>query len=264
MIAPPVPSLLWEGEWIPSMQSYGRDTLAEIVYAQRNSIFPEHHVHKFELSLAQHVEEPLGVDLVLISTTYDAWHLVFVEPTQGADVDSLVARVQTITLLRFGVREARYLESCVSSADKERIRPLLNESPRFLVVTDSPRHGWSKQLGTANVEADIMVVEPFRHGDTYILRVNGGYPAPGAHNVVGICHDYTPLANCLEVTWTSDHEPPSVGALVIRYGSVETRWEVLPGQPSHYLIGKDEPRLPVAPPLHLVQESDGRYSFSKP
>ena len=56
-----VPSLLLEGSWIPPIRMYGGETksLADIVYSERDSIFPGYYTAKFELLVAQEWEEPL-------------------------------------------------------------------------------------------------------------------------------------------------------------------------------------------------------------
>ena len=112
-----------------------------------------------------------------------------------ADLDSLTANLRTMSLHYFGGREARYLETEVEGVDKNRVATLVNEQPRFLVITDDPRHDWSERFSAAGVEADIMIIEPFRLGTKYVLRINGKCPRNEATNVVGLCNEHLALGH---------------------------------------------------------------------
>ena len=168
-----VPGLLLEGAWIAPVRIYGGETksLVDIVYSERDNIFPGYFTSKFELLLAQNIEDPLNVDLVLISRNYDAWYLLLVEPSRDADVDSLIANLRTMTLQHFSGREARYLETQLQGLDEDRIEYLINEQPNFLVITDDPRNNWSQRVTAEGIEAEIMIIEPFRVGEGYVLRI---------------------------------------------------------------------------------------------
>ena len=261
-----VPGLLLEGAWIPPVRAYGGTTksLVDIVCAERDNIFPGYYVSKFDLSFAQDLEDPLNVDLVLISGNYDAWHLALVQPSREADVDSLAANLQTMSLQRFGGREGRYLETEMKGLDKDRIASLVNEQPNFLVITDDPRNNWAEQFAKADVRADIMTVEPFRLGRKYVLRINGRCPSYAGDEVVGFCTEYPAMANCLVLAWNSHLSAPDAGQLEVRYGDAVTRWQVFPVESERYLIAEGVFPLPEAPPFELILEADGAYSFRKP
>ena len=261
-----VPGLLLDGAWIPPIRIYGGTTksLVDIVCSERDNIFPGYYVSKFDLSFAQDLEDPLNVDLALISSSYDAWHLALVQPSRDADVDSLAANLKTMSLHRFGVREARYLEKEMEGLDKDRIASLVNDPPNFLVITDDPRNDWLERFSKADVEADIMIIEPFRLGTKYVLRINGKCPRYAADNVVGLCSEYPALSNCLVLTWHSHLKAPEAGELEVRYGDVVTRWQVLPGNPDLYLMAEGTFPLQERPPFQLIREADGAYLFRKP
>ena len=261
-----VPGLLLDGAWIPPIRIYGGTTksLVDIVCSERSNIFPDFVVSKFDLSFAQDLEDPLNVDLVLISSSYDAWYLGLVQPSRDADVDSLIANLQTMTLHRFGVREARYLETEMEGLDKGRIASLVNEQPNFLVITDDPRHDWLERFNEAGVTADIMIIEPFRLGTQYVLRINGKCPRYTAENVVGICSEHPSLNSCLVLAWSSHLTAPDAGELKVKYGDIVTQWQVLPGNPNLHLIAEGVFPLQEKPPFELILEADGTYSFRKP
>ena len=261
-----VPGLLLEGVWVPPVRIYGGGTksLVDIVYSERDNIFPGYYTSKFELSFAQSLEDPLNVDLVLISGNYDAWHLLLVEPSRDADVDSLIANLQTMMSHRFSGREARYLKTEIEGIDEDRIAPLINEQPNFLVVTDDPRNNWSERFAKAGVDAEIMIVEPFRIGERYVLRINGNCPSYAGEKLVGICSEYPSLASCLVLSWNSRQKAPDPGKLEIRYGDAVTQWQVLPGGTERYLISEGVFPLQDRPPFELILEADGTYSFRKP
>ena len=261
-----VPGLLLEGAWIPPVRVYGgvTESLVDIVYSKRKCIFPGYFTSKFELLLAQDLEDPFNVDLVLISRNYDAWYLVLVEPSRDADVESLIANLRTMNLQHFSSREARYLETQVEGLDEDRIAYLVNEQPNFLVITDDPRNNWSQRLAAADVEAEIMIIEPFRVGERYVLRINGNCPSYAGENLVGICEEYPALANCLVLIWNSRLATPEPGELQIRYGDAVTSWQLLPGDAERVLIAESEFPLEEGPPFELILEADGTYSFRKP
>ena len=261
-----VPGLLLDGAWIPPIRVYGGTTksLIDIVCSERDNIFPGYYVSKFDLSFAQALEDPLNVDLVLISSSYDAWYLALVQPSRDADVDSLAANLRTMSLHRFGRREARYLETEMEYLDKDRIISLVNEQPNLLVITDDPRNDWLERFSRADVKADIMIIEPFRLGTKYVLRVNGKSPSYAADTVVGTCDECPALTNCLVLAWNSHLKAPEAGELKVRYGDAVTRWKVLPGKPNLYLIGEGVFPLQEKPPFQLILETDGTYLFRKP
>ena len=219
---------------------------------------------KFDLSFAQDLEDPLNVDLVLISRNYDAWYLALVQPSRDADLDSLTANLRTMSMHHFGGREARYIETEVEGVDKDRVTSLVNEQPSFLVITDDPRNDWSERFSTAGVEADVMIIEPFRLGTKYVLRINGKCPGHAADNVVGLCNEYPALANCLVLVCNSHEMAPEAGPLRVKYGDVVTRWQVLPGNPDLYLIAEGAFPLQEKPPFELILEADGTHTFRKP
>lgn len=261
-----VPGLLLDGAWIPPIRVYGgtNKSLVDIVCSELDVIFPGLVASRFDLSFAQDLEDPLNVDLVLISRNYDAWHLALVQPSRNADLDSLTANLRTMSLHHFGAREARYLETEVEGVDKDRVATLVNEQPRFLVITDDPRNDWSERFSAAGIEADIMIVEPFRLGAKYVLRINGKYPRYDAANVVGLCNEHPTLASCLLLTCNNQELAPEAGELQVKYGDVVTRWEVLPGNPDLYLIAGGVFPLQEQPPFELILEADGTYTFRKP
>ena len=261
-----VPGLLIDGAWIPPIRIYGGTTksLVDIVCSELDNIFPGFVVSRFDLSFAQDLEDPLNVDLVLISNSYDAWYLALVQPSRDADLDSLTANLRTMNMHRFGGREARYLETEVEGLDKERAASLVNEHPNFLVITDDPRNDWSERFNRAGVEADIMVIEPFQLGTKYVLRINGKCPRHAAENVVGLCNDYPSLTNCLVLVCNNHDIAPEAGELKVKYGDVVTQWQVLPGHPDLYLIAEGPFPLQEKPPFELILETDGTYTFRKP
>ena len=238
--------------------------MVDIVYSERDSIFPGYYIAKFELSLAHDFEDPLNVDLVLISSDYDTWYLMLIEPSRDADVDSLIANLQAMTLYHFGGREALYLETEIEGIDVDRVASLVNEQPNFLVVTDDPRNNWSKRIAQAGVEAEVMIVEPFQVGEEYVIRINGKCPSYASENLIGICNEHPILPSCMVLTPSNPLQSPEQSELEIRYGDTVTRWQVSPGHSERYLISEGDFPLPERPPFELVVDAYGTYSFRKP
>ena len=265
MTTPTVPGLLLEGAWIPPVRLYGGATksLVDIVCSQRDNIFPGYYVSTFDLSFAQDLEDPLNVDLVLISSNYKAWYLLLVEPSRDADVDSLVANLQTMELHGFGGREARYLQRQIKELDGDRLALLVNDSPRFLVVTDDPRTRWSERFAEANLGANVMIIEPFRYANKYVLRINGKSPSYSVDTVVGTCEEHPTLPRCLVLRWHGSLPAPTPGDLEIGYGNDMTEWELLQGNPELLLIPAGSFALQEQPPFDLICEMDGTFSLSK-
>ena len=261
-----VPGLLLDGAWIPPIRVYGGATksLVDIVCSEVDSIFPGFLASRFDLSFAQELEDPLNVDLVLISKDYDAWYLVLVQPSRDADLDSLTANLRTMSMHQFGGREARYLETQVEGVDIDRVSALVNEQPKLLVITDDPRNDWSARFSTTGVEADIMIIEPFQLGAKYVLRVNGKCPRYVADNVVGLCNEHPGLANCLVLVCNNLEMAPDEGELKVKYGDVVTRWQVLPGSSDLFLVAKGAFPLQEKPPFEMILEADGTHTFRKP
>ena len=191
------------------------------------------------------------------------WCLLWVEPSKDVDLESLDAILQTVSLQRFGSREALYLEKQIAEVDGHRLAVLIEEQPLLVVVTDDPHNNWSERLRKADCDVSIMTVEPFQHGENYVLRVNGSYPSDIGATVVGTCNDYPSLPTSLVVTWCSGLPRPEPSVLEISYGGTVTRWQVLHGNPDLVLIPNGSSPLQEEPPFELLQETDGRYSTQK-
>ena len=262
-----VPGLLLDGDCVPPLRTYGGGTenLIDIVYAERECIFPGYRTVKFDLTFAHDFEEPLNADLSLIPETYDVWYLLLVEPSNDTDIDSLIANLKSISLHSFGLREARYLARTATDLDPSRIASLAHEQPNVLVITDDPRIDWSQRFTEAGIEAEIMIVEPFKVGDGYVIRVNGAYPSRRRDDLVGNCTEYPNLQNCLFLTSVGRFTPPEDGVLTIMYGSTMTRWQVLPGpgDAEYYLISEGDFPLQQNPPFELIVGENGVYAFGK-
>ena len=260
-----VPSLLLEGSWISPIHMHGGETksLVDIIYSERDNIFPGYYTARFELLLAQDWENPLNVNLVLISNKYNAWCLLLVEPSKDVDLESLEANLQTVSMQRFGSREALYLERQIAMIDGSRLALLMEEQPHLVVITDDPHNKWSEKFSKFDFQVSVMTVEPFQHGDNYVLRVNGSYPNREGATVVGICNDYPSLPTSLMVTWCSTLPRPEAGALEITYGGKPTHWQVWHGNPDLVLVPLGSSPLREKPPFELFQEMDGGYSLRK-
>ena len=264
MATPCVPGLLLDGEWIPPVRLYGRGVpnLAEILLAQGNLIFPRHHMFPFELALFRDRYTSGYVDLALVSEDYSAWFLIFVAPNKTTNLEYLRAQLEVARLNLFGYREAQYVSQQLGESDEARIEIMVADGPRFVVVTDEPRHGWDEEF--RGFEVDIMVVEPFRVGEGFVFRVNGDHPIQTWPDVMGTCHRYSNLAGCLVVTWTDPDDSLPKGNLQLKYGEAMTNWVLTQGGSSWYLI-PDAERFPLDedPPFEIVRILDGAYAIRK-
>ena len=260
-----IPSLVLEGSWIPPIRIYGGVTksLTEIVYSESATIFPGYYTALFDLLLSDDLEEPFNVDLVLISSNYDVWYLLLVEPSKDADIDSLKANLETVALQRFSTREALYLEKQIAALDSGRLALLIEEQPRLVVVTDDPHNKWSERFAAVDFDVTVMTVEAFQYGDKYVLRINGSYPNPITGTVVGMCSEYPSLPTGMVVKWSSVLPRPEPGSFEIRYGGILTRWQLWHGNPDLIIVPDSSSPLRDKPPFELVQEMGGSYSFRK-
>ena len=266
MTAIRVPGLLLNGNWVPPIRDYGGSgtwSLTEIVYSERKNIFPEHYVSRFDLLLAQDMEEPFTADIAVVSRDLQVWHLLFVEASRHADLDSLVAKLRTVQVLQFETRVAWHLKEHIDELDSEKALRVLRRPPKLVVVTDDPRNDWDSRLSKSQVIAEVMTVEPFPHGESYVLRVNGHNPAYSAARVVATCVEHESYSNCLKLTWreTVPPLPPSFISLV--YGEITTEWELCQGNHNWLLFPQGTFPLKDSPPFEIVESADGTYSIRK-
>ena len=260
-----VPGLLLDGQWIPPIRSYGGTApqLAEIIISAGRQIFPSYHVSRFDLTLGEDLEEPVAVDLALVSKALDAWYLALVEPAGNADLESLISRLGTAYGHPFGVREASELVRQIDEVTVEEARVLVHNNPRLIVLTDDPRHNWTDRLTSSNVRTDVMIVEPFRYLDSYVIRVNGQSPTEIGMDVIATCIPHPLLSNCLIVTWRRPITIPPTGALSLKYGHVDTEWDLLQGDGKWQLQPRGPFPLQEDPPFEIVQSSDGGVSIRR-
>ena len=266
-----VPGLLLCGNWIPPVRTYeesGISSLTEIILSERDKIFPGYYVSEFDLTLGPDseepdLEEPEKADVALVAQDYQAWYLLFVEASRNADVDSLATRLKAANLHDFGGREALYLRTKHEGLDLDQTRSLLQHPPRFVVVTDDPRHNWNDLLFKSDIKGDIMIVEPFIHDEKYVLRLNGETPPQIGINVVATCTVHTTIANCLEVNWNNPNFAPQAGSFSMKYGNVMTEWILYHGNPESVLVCSDSFPLRESPPFDIIEAPDGSYSIRK-
>lgn len=260
-----VPGLLLNGEWLPPMRSHnGRATsLADVILSASGHLFPNHFASEFELTLAQNLEDPVSADLALVSKDLQAWYLLFIEPSRNADVESLIARLQIAKLHQFGVREAGELKRHIDGLDPAQLRLLVYESPTLVVITDDPRQYWRDKLAAAGIDVDVMTVEPFSYGDSYVIRVNGDNPVRANNSVIGTCVGHPTFASCLLVTWYDSSRIPQLGVITLKYGDLDSEWELLQGGSSWQLHARGSFPVSESPPFDIVASTDGSLLIRK-
>ena len=263
MSVPPVPGLLLNGEWVPPVRSYvGRGhSLPEIILHVKDDLFPNFYVSNFGLPLAQDLEEPITVDLVLVAKDSTAWCFLFVVPSKTVHMESLIARLQTASELVFDVREARELARNIDDLELEQAQAVVGDSPKLMVVTDDPRNDWYSQLASSDIDCDVMVVEPFYSGEQYIIRVNGDAPVQSPAGVVATCTGHELIANCLFVHWNDTSEIPPEGPIVLRYGEVDTDWVLFHAGPIWQLQPTGPFPLRESESYELVKGQDEPWSI---
>lgn len=259
MTVPHIPGLLLNGEWIPPIRAYDATghSLAEIIQQSGDDMFPGHYLASFDLLLARDLEDPVSVDLALVSKNLGAWYLLFVVPSRNANMESLVARLQSARKHEFGVREAQEIARQIDGLDLQETLPLLRNSPDLVVVTDDPRHNWSERLAASRVETSVMIVEPFLRGGRYVFRVNGDAPKEMGLNVIATCEYHPTIPNCLEVNWNNPNSIPQPGTITLRYRDVDTEWNLLHGVPRWQLQATGPFPLSDSPPFEIVEGTDG-------
>lgn len=260
-----IPGLLLNGEWIPPIRSYGGTvpSLADIIISESSSLFPSHYVSRFDLALGQHFGDAAYVDIALVEKDFEAWYLLFVEPTINADLDSLAARIETVNSHPFGIREARELATQIDELALDEARVLVHDSPRLLVVTDNPRQNWDAELKSRNVIADVMTIEPFRCAGKFVIRLNGEAPSEFEGNVIGVCVFHPVVPNCLVVDWTRPNAIPPLGVVNLKYGGDCTEWDLVQSSSTWQLQPTGPFPLLDSPPFEIVQAPDKSLSIRK-
>ena len=263
MIVPQIPGLLMKGEWIPPLRAYGATgySLAEIIQQSGDDMFPSHYLASFDLFLARDMEDPVSVDLALVSKDLRAWYLLFVVPSRNADMESLVARLQSAKAHLFSVREAQELARHIDALDIRDTLNVIRNTPNLVVVTDDPRLDWSERLAAFRVETSVMIVEPFPFDGHYVFRVNGDAPSETGLNVIAACEYHPTIPNCLEVYWNNPSSIPPPGLITLRYGDVDMEWHLLRGVPRWQLQPTGPFPLPDSPPFEIVESGDGPLIF---
>ena len=259
MTVPQIPGLLLNGEWIPPLRAYGATghSLAEIIQQSGDDMFPSHYLASFDLFLARDMEDPVRVDLALVSKDLGAWYLLFVVPSRNVDMESLVARLQSASQHLFSVREAQELARQIDELGIRETLAVIRNSPNLVVVTDDPRHNWSERLAASRVETSVMIVEPFPFDGRYVFRVNGDAPNEMGLNVIATCEFHPTIPNCLEVNWNNPNSIPPPGIITLRYGDVDTEWNLLHGVPRWQLQPTGPFPLPDSPPFEIIESGEG-------
>ena len=266
-----MPGLLLSGVWVPPIRIYGgigTSSLTDIILSERDKIFPGYYVSEFDLAFGSDSEEPDSeepeiADVVLVAQDYHAWYLLFVEASRNADVGLLVRRLRAANLHDFGAREVSYLRMKHEDLELGQLRTLLQHPPRYVVVTDEPRHNWDDLLSNSGIRADVMIVEPFLHNGGYVLRLNGKTPPQTGIKVIATCVNHERAENCLKVSWSDPDAIPVSGPLSAKYGSVMTEWNLYNENSESLLFCTGSFPLQESPPFDLIEAPDGTYSIRK-
>ena len=257
------PGLLWNGKWIPPVRSYGGDvpSLKQLLLRYAKEIFPGHFIGQFEMILSVDPQDDQAVaDLALVSEDYDAWHILFIAPHTTTNQQSLRTNVEAALLSPYGNREATELKRQIDCLDEERTRTLVIDGPRFVVVTDNPRHTLDDVFD--ELEVDIMIVEPFQLDDEFVFRINGKNPALPEPEVLAFCHANPNVAGSLELQWTALDEAPPKGTVELTYKDAPTYWEVYESGTKRFLFPVEGSRpLLEGVPLEIVKGIDGKYTL---
>ena len=260
MTAPYIPGLLLDGEWAPPFRASG-DSLADIIGQAGSQLFPDHHLTTFDLPLVREQEDPVRVDLALVSKDLQSWYLVFVIPSKDVDMESLVSRIRSAENHLSGIREAQELADQINDLELAQALELVRNSPVLIVVTDDPRHSWGEQLAASNAKVHVMIVEPFFCGGRYAFRVNGDVPTTIDSNVVATCESHPTLPNCLVVHWNNSTSMPDRGPITLGYGDLDTQWEHLHGVSTSQLQSIGTFLLPDAARFEIVGPADGLWTI---
>ena len=203
------------------------------------------------------MEDPVRVDLTLVSKDLGAWYLLFVVPSRNADMESLVSRLQSARQHLFSAREAQELARQIDELDIGETLAVIRNSPSLVVVTDDPRHNLSERLAASRVETSVMIVEPFPFDGHYAFRVNGDAPHEMGLNVIATCEYHPTIHNCLEISWNNPNSIPAPGGITLQYGNVDTEWNLLHGVPRWQLQSTGPFPLPDSPPFEIIESGDG-------
>ena len=260
MSAPHIPGLLLDGEWAPPVRTSG-DSLAEIIEKAGSLLFPDHYLTTFDLPLLGDPEDPIRVDLALVSKDLHAWYLLFVVPSRDVNMESLASRIRTARNHMSGTREAEELADQIPDLELTQTRVLVRNSPVLMVITDDPRNNWSGQLAASNAEVHVMIIEPFLCGGRYAFRVNGDVPTIMDSNVVATCEFHPSLSNCLVVHWNNPTSMPHLGLITLWYGDLDTEWQHLHGDPTSQLQPVGTFRLPDVAQFEIVRPPDGLWTI---
>ena len=263
MPIPCVPGLLWQGNWIPPMRSYGggNPSLTDIILQASGNIFPNHFVSSFDLALGQGLDGAAPADIAIVSKDLQAWYLLFVEPSIDSDAESLVERLELAQNHVFGPREARELARQMKEIDSDQAFLVVQNNPRLMVVTDDPHHQLYEWFSSSGVEVNVMVVEPFLVAGSYAIRINGDNATEAGMGIIGTCKYHELMSNCLWVTWTNFNEIPNPGPIKLKYGDKETQWLLLQVGLEWQLQPKDHFPLHESPPFEIVLDEENALSI---
>ena len=251
-----IPGLLLDGEWAPPVRATG-DSLSDIIEKAGSLLFPDHYLTTFDLPLFGDPDDPIRVDLALVSKNVQAWYLLFVVPSRDVNVESLASRIRTAKNHLSGTREAEELADQIPGLELTQTRVLVRNSPVLMVITDDPRNNLSGQLAASNAEVHVMIIEPFFHGGGFAFRVNGDVPTTMDSNVVGTCKFQPTLPNCLVVDWNSPTTALDLGRIILKYGDMDTEWDHFKGDPTSLLQSTGTFALPYADRYEIVGSPDG-------
>ena len=245
---------------MPRVRTSG-DSLATIIEQAGNLLFPSHYLTTFDLPLLGDSEDPIRVDLALVSKELQAWYLVFVIPSGDVDMESLVSRIRSAENHVSGIREAQELADQISDLELAQTMELVRNSPVLIVVTDDPRHSWSEQLADSDAKVHVMIVEPFFCGGRYAFRVNGDVPTTMDSDIVATCQSHPTLPNCSVVHWNNPTSMPDRGPITLKYGDLDTEWEHFHGGSTSQLQSVGTFLLPDAAQFEIVGPTDGLWTI---
>ncbi len=253
-----VPSLVLEGEWIPPSRGRGRSeyNLTRVLLAKSDVLFPDYFLVEFDLLLGQDLEDQVQVDLALVAKDCKSWCLLYVMPTESADLPELEHRVEATQSPRYSIREAREIKRNLDDLTLEQLSEMVTcEDPKLIVVTDDPHHGWSEKLSHLNLT--IMVVEVFSNEQKCAMRVNGEYPYAGNETCIAWATPNPFLLNTLQLDRSLPGEINESGQMTLNYRGHASNWNIVNINGAVLITTSDLHCLPQASRYEITQKTDG-------
>jgi hypothetical protein len=241
---------------VSSDSVYEQDYENQILRFSRQ-LFPEYYCRKFKTKVTS-LYGNCKPDLVLIHKEYKDWYIVEVELEHHSLNHHVLDQVQKMYHGEYGETHVRYLLENNSDFDESRIRQLVRQKPRTLVIVPTSKNSWRESLYP--YQTKIMTIQVWKNEkQEALLQVDGDELLQYRQELISILEIDPTIPRLLRVKNMANI--PDSGIIQVDISGSRTDWRIQNFGHGKWLNPDGKSPLPnnVSGVFYLLRAESGEY-----